>query len=518
MKFLITALALIIFLSPLSAQNVAIVKAEDLQYLNAIERTFFSMPYLENNPFVGFLALYDLQETEIQSVENVFNTKMDAIKKIKPAKTEEKYVKQIHDFIRVNFLEEYVSESSLADAIENNQFNYVSACVIYALTFDALNIPYRLVETPLHIRIVVHPNTHPILIEPMDPKGELNNISKEFKANYIDQLFANNFINKAQQMMGGDALFNDFYFTTNYVDLKKLTGTEYFNLGVSEFQRANYLAAINTFKKSYLLYPSSKSLEMLTSSCVSYLADCKYKDLVDVELLAFLPSLQSPNIGKEDISGEFARLLSLTLVERDDSAYAKAAYDIMVQTIKDPVIIEEISFFYHYERGRMLCTRGNFREAIPFVSKAFGIRPENRDAENLMTQMLANYLVINISQNRENIDLLEHTFDSYSKLHENVNLKRLLMLLYLKEMADAFDAREENRGLKAKNRFEELTKSNLYSVNEYEISTAYSKGILYYFRKGNYTAAKNLVNDGLRLAPNNSELLMRKRMIISSMN
>ena len=81
-------------------------------------------------------------------------------------------------------------------------------------------------------------------------------------------------------------------------------------------------------------------------------------------------------------------------------------------------------------------------------------------------------------------------------------------------MAISFQSKRQSQGEVHRKKFETLQASYPeVKVASSDIGRAYSDASVYYFQKGQTTKAKECIAAGLKISPNNYELLNRQRMI-----
>lgn len=476
------------------------------------------MPMVERHTITGLLVLHDYQKNQIIEIEEKFNSYVNDFKSLKHSKKEEKYIREIYDYVRKNFLKMYVPSTTFADLVTIKRYDQITATAVFALFLQALDIRYYIVKSSISTYILVGTSTNSILIEPMDPINGFGSVSEEFKESFLNQLVNSGIIDPTQKLVSGSQVFNVHYYTKEYIDINELVGLEYLEYGLTEFNQGDYLQAVNTLKKSYLLHTSLQSLEVIIAVSASHLIESKYTQEADIDILAFLAALDLPAARKAGIEGEFGRLLFESLTNRYDTAYAKLARDKICSSAGDLEMREEMDYLYNYEQGRLLYNKGQYAEALPFTSRAYDMRPKNGEAEQLIVANVQNLLHVNQKDTQKSLNVIEQIFAQHPEMEENRNLCGYRLFLYLKDMAESFENKNESKALASKARFEALMVKSAYGVSEYDIGTAYSKGITYYFKRGRYSNAKAMANDGLKLAPDNPELQMRKRMINASMN
>jgi hypothetical protein len=103
----------------------------------------------------------------------------------------------------------------------------------------------------------------------------------------------------------------------------------------------------------------------------------------------------------------------------------------------------------------------------------------------------------------------------FPSLEQNNNFNSMMAFSYIMEAGDSFEKGDVVRGEKFQLLFETLyeTNKNITLMSTDAVGRAYSEACVYYFKKGQKTKAKQLLDKGLTIAPDNYQLKMRKQMI-----
>lgn len=85
---------------------------------------------------------------------------------------------------------------------------------------------------------------------------------------------------------------------------------------------------------------------------------------------------------------------------------------------------------------------------------------------------------------------------------------------YLAHMAISFQSKKQSLGESHRKKFETLQAAHPeMKLPASDVGRAYSDASVYYFQKGQNTKAKECIAAGLKISPNNYELINRQKMI-----
>lgn len=462
-----------------------------------------------DNIFEGLLVITNDDSELISRWEQSFERRIESFKAQKRPKKDAKYVQKIYDFVHEEFLRKYEPIAYFDQIYSNGIYNCVTACALYALVFESLDLPYEIKETPTHVYIVAFPDTDQIRIETTDPIGGYKAFSPGFKQSFVNQLVSLKLIDRAELTAGVNVVFEKYYFTQKEVTLKQLVGIQYYNHGLVNLEEEAFEKAFHDFRKAYAIYPDENIKEVMYVSAILLAGNLQYDEMSDVELLAMLIAIDHPDVTNDQLLGEFSKMINKQLNDKADTTFVSEAYHMLTE-VADDDLNTEFAFHYNYERGRLNYNRGNYLQAIPFCKAALKAKPSSYEGENLLVSTINNAAVSRHLDNEELFGIMDEVFTEFPNITKNAHLGTLRVGLYLQEMSEAFERRDEQQAKAFQTKFQELMETENYNVQPYLIGKAYASGITYYFRKGWYKSARKLLNEGLELAPDNPDLKLRK--------
>lgn len=520
-RFFFTLFAVLVsaYISEASPSDTlhTLVKFEEIKYNSPFEKKVFEDYFQKSkeNYLDLFLAISkEADEESFDLNKKKFILKTQEIKsEIEGKRKENKQIQTIYKMAHEAFLRKYELNNEFNDIFKSGQFNCVSASALYSLIFEELNIPFTIKETPTHVYIISYPETHRILVETTDPLQGYYVFDSRYKTNYVDKLKQNKIISNEEFSNNTiDHLFDKYYFSDGDIDLKKLVGIQYLNNGIFLFDEGKEEEAFRQFEKAYLFYPSEKAIFLLYNTLLMILHNQDFSTLENVDYLARLSRFDDASM-KNDIYAHFNKITLDYLVNSYKPAYYAEVYEYLMKAITSEEIRKEISYVYHFESARLLYNKGKYKESVVSMKEAFQLKPENSDAQSLMISAVSSSLN-SISDNSERIKQLEILSEEYPVLLENSMFTNNLSQVYMIQFAQYFEIGNGKEGEKYKSLFEKNIKENdNSSLDENLIGRAYSLAAVYYFKKGNNARTKQILNEGLKLAPNNFELTQRLKLV-----
>ena len=505
------------FLQNTVAESDSLVIYTDLHFNSEFEEKYYSELLYEGTGAYEVLMSVN-QRSDAKGIgmdKMMLKNEINKLKSLpKPRHKKNKYIKNIYSSVHDRFLKKYELRNYFNEVFHNGAYNCVSACALYAMVFDEMNIHYVIKETPNHVYIVAEPKVEQFLIETTDPRGGFNNFSQNFKSDFVNTLGLNKIISQSElASQDVNTLFSKYYFTNTDLSLKELVGLQYLNDGVFKAEDDDFIGAIQSFRKSYMLYPNDKTTDMLFLAITTQLNTNKYKNFDQIKLYGSLSSFDNKYIKDEELYNEFLRLTQQILVDEGKALLYDSAFQYLSETVKRKTLQADIQYAYNYERGRILFNRGKYRLALKFIAEAYKVKPHNVDVESLFLSSLAE-VIESEEEETKRIEMLENVVQKHDNIMENNLFGGVYLNTYLLAMANAYESKKLTLGQTYQTKFERTYESNpQFKVEKELIGHAYSKLAVYYFRRGQYTNARRAINKGLGFVPNNAELLARRRMM-----
>jgi hypothetical protein len=496
-----------------------LVDYRQLTFNSAFEKEILT-DHFENKKSDPFLLLMAngrlLNEQAIQQAKSNFYSHIALLQDEKVAlKKNDKKTKFIYDDVHKKFLRKYEEINKFEEIFNNGFYNCASASALYALVFEKLNIPYVIKEQPSHVYLIAYPETDRIKVETTSPINGSQAIDAKFKEMYVKMLKDQKLIS-TQEYVAQDinTLFDKFYFSDQQdITLQNLIGIQYMNDGLYQYNDHKFEESFAQMEKAYLFFPHEKTEYLLMLTASQAFETRKQKDTIQATYLGKLSRYKNVGIDKQMITGEFARVIRDLLFTDGNKEQLALYYQKLKQLIYDADLIKEIDFIYNYECGRLLYNQAKYKDAIPYLEMALQIKPKDQDTNALFINAVGESLRTN-ADNLTIIKTLDVYALKYPDLHDNNVFNNLVAATYLIQFGMEYSSNKPAQGDKYKAMFEmHFSKYPGLTVHSALVGQAYSVAAVYYFRQGLNAKAKNIINKGLEVSPNNYELLQRQQMI-----
>lgn len=456
-----------------------------------------------------FLPVNDSTSKNIECNRDMLNELIIELKErnvsgLKP----KKQIKIIYNKVHDKLLKKYDIKSLYSDIYNTGNFNCLSASILYSLIFEEFNIPYRIKLSNHHVFLLSYPNTYSIVVETTNPMVGYQAINQNFKAKYIGYLKDSKLISLSEyNSKNTDDLFNEYYFKEKNVTLVELVGVQYYNDAIIKMENQNYEAAFHQLEKAYLFYSAEEVGYLLMTNGVAAITELGYKNLKIAHILAKLSRYNLYGIKPENIIVEFAAITQNLLNYEGNEQLYDSVYTILINNIANKEILNEINYIFHYEKGRFLTGQSKYHEILPHFEKACELKPKNAQILNMLVFGIGKRYD-QLSSPDEAINLLEYYQVKFKGISQNNLFHHMLVDAYLNKIQMCFYNKEISIGNLYISKFEELFDSKVIydQYIDYKIASAFTSAAMYYFRRGNYSKAKIIIETGLKYTPNNYEL------------
>ncbi len=487
---------------------------DEVQFSSSLEKETLARVLNDEGDLIdGFLIISAEDSSEFAAWKKVYSRKIEELQQRKKPKKIAKDVKYLYDQLHQEFLTKYMYLAYFDEIFETGVYNCVTAVALYAMAFEACDIPYNIKETPTHVYIVADPDDSQLLIETTDPVDGFKTFRPGFKEQFVSQLGVLKLINENDIAKKGIyGVFDEFYFGGAVLSLKSLVGIQYYNKGISLYENNDYHGAWHAFSIAQLFHSNDQINKMLFASIASVVSYSDYSDWNDIELLPYLERFLDYDLKQTNIVGEFQKMINYVLIQNNDKETMKMAYEYFMEKSKNEELKKEISFNYYNELAIRSYNRANYDQSFGQFAEAYKAKPGHARVENMLLEAFK--LAYRYKTPVEGLTRLDTLITNSPELLENNRVNSLRLNLYLEIMKNKFDSKQATKGNSYKALFEEAVAAHPdYRYDEHILGTAYSKAAVYYYKRGYTTKARSIIRTGLKYAPNNYELKSRLRMV-----
>lgn len=512
-----TALLCCFKLSALAAPVDSLVCFQDLDFKNETEKSnFFSVSRNDNSADVIDLLLAPYEKSEGYNSKNAHQQINDCVAYIEKETAEQsntKRVKFIYNYVHKRFFKVYKLHNSFSNIFESGEYNCVSASAFYAIVFKKLGIPFQIIEAPQHVYLIAYPQSERILIETTAPSNGYLQLTDSYIEKYVKHLADSKLITKEEsEKTSANELFKKYYYATSGLELEKMPGVQYFNYSVYYSEDKNYEKACSEIKKAYYLEPSERNTYLLQSVLAYQVSNNDYSDVKQVNNLLILcrfNNLKNKDVSNEAIHQEFDRVLNDQLIKNSDYEKFDASFEKIYTALHDTVLKNEIAFDYHYELSRLgLINLKDKSYELKHLNAAYQLNPKHINLQNI----ILSYFSKQVDKTNDPAAILKtmtYFSSSFNFLNENNQYNVIKANCFLEMAYQSFSLNDIKQGEDYLKDFEILCTNNKLEPNERYVEKAYAQAASYYYKKGNSVKTRQLLNTGIKYAPENFGLRMR---------
>lgn len=484
-----------------------------LKYASEFEQVQFE--YLDKNgSFNPLNFLFCLDSTTTEETAEKLKQKLNSFfeSKLSPLaanKNTDKAIKSIFKEIHDNLLTKYVLESRFERLLDHGEYNCVTASALYALAFEKFNIPYQLRSTTEHVYVIANPGPSQLVIETTDPVGGAFSYNEQYKKAYIDMLVKHKSISKQELNESSlEGLFQKYFYTSDTINLKQLIGYHYYNNAVELMQNENYEQSSNQLMKAYYLNKNKQVVHLLYSVLAVQINKAfDIADSVDINRY-FLFSYLYGETDYEFLYNKYLLSSEDLLVRKDDLKKYQDMSQHMFGFFDDSSQLSKFQEHFYYACAYSYYAKKKFLAAYENILNSYCLNSKNIRV-NAMFEELNNHLFIYLLEEEEDgsMDSAINRIESLDKACASGNLNKWKFQMIMVKAGLAFDDGKIEKGNKFLTDAENFANENkLTDFEDRFIQMGFGGGKKHYYMQYNIPKAKEYVQRGLKLDPDN-ELL-----------
>jgi tetratricopeptide (TPR) repeat protein len=501
----------------------SIVTLSELSYNSKLEETAFRNYFVNNrkNYIDLFLVIHPEADAELckrvsgKIGESIYTINNSADSKKGIEKKSQFIFKHVHN----NYLKKYILDNRFHQIFDKGEYNCVSASALYAIIFDSLKIPYTIKETPTHVYLIAYPVSDAIRVETTDPVFGYYQYNEQFKTKYITSLKQNKLISEEEfSQQNIEDLFNKYYLSDTSITLSQLIALQYVNDALFKLEKQDYKGAYSQLEKAYLFYPSRRVCYTLLYTGMNILLSNEFINTSEVnyfiKLSRFLKLAEYEKVlPRSELINEFAKYTDKMILGNYRPELYDSVYNKMNAGISDTSLMNEISFIYSFHKGQALYMQMQITKSLPYLEKAFELRPNNLQAQTLLVGSIATK-VDNIGSIETVLSEVNQFINKYPKLLDNDLFNGILMNVYLAAGGYYFSENKQLLAEEYQGKFEKLFEQRPgINYSKELVGNSYAEAASFYFKKGNYTKTKAKLLKGLEYSPDNYKLKKRLEMM-----
>lgn len=503
----LTIIQFLICSLPVTAQNIpdSLIRFSDLRYHSDFEKeAILNFVKYQKDTFNLFLSIDEKINTE--EAKGSYETYLSIFNELVQQKIAEKNIarkiKISYSTVHSRFLQKYNDNEYFPVMFRSGTFNCVSASMLYAMVFDRLAIPYKVMVSSNHVYLIGNPGAKSIVIETTNPSFEKAIFNGEFQQQYVDYLRSSKLISETEyRNKSVEEIFEEKFNQVREATFNNLPGIQYYNKALTKLQNNDFESALTLSQKAYFFYPDNQVKNLLNTSLMYYIEKCNFEKVSDIDYLALFSRFE--NTDENAVIGIFNNIVVHHLQYTNKEAFCDSLYQRLISQLTDKKTIEEISFTYNMQ---MSYRYQNTDKIEKYVVKALEIKGNHLDANVMMENFLQRKL-FSTTNSYSRLDTIIQLEQKYNLEMVKPLLMEQKLIAYLQIATELIEQKKITTADKYLLDFESSCKlpitDKLLSVL---VENTYRVASNYYLLKGNKTTAKTYVARGLKFVPNSKIL------------
>jgi hypothetical protein len=509
MKLLIS-LILIAFTTTLSCQTIS----NNYTFTSAAEESNFR-EYENSKSFHLLYYLNNENEDKADLHLKDFYIFLDLINASTSNKREDKRVKVIYKKIHEKYFKKYINSPDFHEIFTINAYNCVTSTALYAIAFDYLKIPYEIKETPNHVYLVVFPKTYRVIFESTSPLEGYKPVNEKQIKGYRDYLISNKLISPDEaKTLDDDQIFSKYYISDSTINLTNLIGIQYYNTSLKYITNDDYKMALGHAEKALKFHNSIYIKDWINLILFDLLND-QIVELPWNEYCMAVKKIIQNNSENREFDSKIIyplQIYALTTIKKNNGPdnLDSISYCLSNQFTNNNVA-NEIIYYNNLLLAEYYFKSLEFEKSLYYLEISY--RPQDKHLNLLLTECLMKKFG-NISIGEKGIDTLNHYERIFPFIKEDPYIQEFGVWCYMKIIYNHFELGEEAEGIKSMNEFRKKYQPNGKAIyNDERIGAGFGAASAFYVRQNNYKKAKEILEEGLKYAPESLELKRKLKLI-----
>jgi len=459
--------------------------------------------------------------------------------------SEVKLMKELHKKVHERFLGSYKYITPFNEIFETGKYNCVSSSALFALVLEELDIPYNIQVQPTHVYIMAYPDTKAISVEMTALKDAYYLPVRKDISRSLGILLELDLTTKEEIQKHGELqIYNEFYNSNDVVNLRQLVGIQYCNAALTASDDNNYEEAYDAICKTEILYNVDKTQFLKREFLISLLDDAEFDCLKDITYLIGYANLKKAN--ESNVYGEYTNFINKQLLINGKKDLADSSHLYITQSLMDTILAAKLNGVFYWGLSEYYSNAYNLKKQFDYAELAYKSSPEVPGIQLWFTRCILQKLGKFSSYDEhefeddfedeydyegedeekeyqdESLNLLAE-YDSYVQKYPFLKTHNLFQMNYFYMCTYASNELYlENDGENGKKYFDMAidTRDAMEDKEVLEseiVGWLYAEAGSYFYRKKDYKSALQILEEGLKFAPDHERLLVRIKYTKSKM-
>ncbi|MEL6863321.1 MAG: hypothetical protein AAFP19_02830 [Bacteroidota bacterium] len=515
-RALLSVGVLLTLIFSLPAQDIYVPPFDELHFHSPYEKSTLSKGRFPNlsDQLSLFLASSNQNDssTLVEVNQRVESLLQEISQKLNKKKSYKKQSKLLFNIVHNRLLKKYVEQATFEQIFETGVFNCVTATALYVMVFEHFDIPYAIKLEPNHVFPIIDPDGESIFVETTDPRYGVTTFSDKDKRAFVNYLRETKLISETEaKSQSVQELFSQYYLGDNEtINIRQLAGAQYYNNALYALDVEDAQTALAMIEKATYLHATPRNQLVVFSSLYQLVTAIDYSNKDSFRpLFKLLLHLPSEEVNLE-VEQQFGKLSEELLIERSSEKAFRDYYILFKEAVAaDSSLSKTIDEIFHFQLSRFYVLSFRTREALEHAEKAYALNPQNVRIRKLLTEVFLEQLR-HIKDTKRSYEELNDFTQRHPFLERNPILIDFRLFCLSQLASQYYDLEEEEKAEQYFELFNQRINNFEHSANvDQYIATCYSNKSSYLFREKKFKDARQWLEKGLVMLPNN-EMLTRK--------
>jgi hypothetical protein len=418
----------------------------------------------------------------------------------------------LYDAIHDKYFVQYEENIKFHEIFQRGRYNCLTGTAMYAIALEYLEIPYKIIEQPTHVFLVVFHASGNYIFEATRPATSAILIDKEYVKWYKEVLVKNKIATRYEVNQPGfpaRSIYNG-----NIITLQELVGDHYSNNAISYSKSGSFEMALNQAEMSYRLKESEEIKSLIIYSASSLINQSKISNTSDKELCRLVKTIVKYSDNSIEAKERMNQLVHASLnnlyIEKPAPIDLQSFMMCLMEGIEDTLLINSIESLGSMFIASRYIDLGELKKAKRYLDQCY-------DYDNIETRGLARYLFmrtaesISFEQPVVILDTLRFFEQNYPSILTDRDILKIKANMLLYAAGLNFDDNNRKKGEFYLNQFtDNFDPSDTSMFSPDLIGAAFGASSAYHVRNFNETKAKDQLVLGLKYDPDNIHLLRKK--------
>jgi hypothetical protein len=452
------------------------------------------------------------EQDELENTFSVLEAQLPKLRAIK-SKNKSKQINKIMGILKDQFFKYEVDDASILSQIRDQEYSCLSGAITIAYYLEELNIPYQINLSEACTYLFAYPEGVNVPMSVSETPYERFEINADYQKLVVDELLEYHYITNIEYYgKPKEELFAMAKLTFENEPLTVYAANVYLhNLTVNSGDDGVTFDHYEIAKKYAYFSNSIVGRNYAISVGFDAIGNQEYDSLPVIDYMEELFYLDENFAVLEDLRYEAQRIFDNHYDENDYDHFDRIIHAFA--ELSDSSFKREILSRAYDTYAAAWYRKGELDSCFKYRDMSFNLsNRESIDCNAWVSTFLAVYDELGLFEFEE---LYNHYSKRYPELNEYPHFQLLNQKIVLLKISNLIDTYRYNTAYLMLSDYEDLHEKQYGSlkVGEYYINRTFGRLAIFYFSDNNNKKALEIINRGLAVYPESSDLLRKKAMI-----